>query len=194
MNSKYDKNMLLIKIIYFSSLVVWLFPAIRHFKRRYFLFFLLLALSDPLNLLLVYLGNNNFNFFPITSYLMILSVLEKSFVKKNKIPFSIGFLIITIIAIISTNRSIYFSIVLISTIMILLIFLKNFILSYVESKKIDLFLIVLIFYISTNLFKFLNVMVGFSDATAFFIITSIAQIAFGLFFSIFREDNPRLLV
>ncbi len=186
--------MLLLKTIYFSALIVWLLPAIRHYRRTYFFFFSLLAITDPLNLLLIYLGNNQPFILPITSYLMIVSVLEKSFVKKYKYLFTTGFLLITIISIININRTIYFSIVLINSITILLIFLKNFILIYVDSKKINLFLVVLIFYISTNLSKFLNVLVGFSDATAFFIITSIAQIAFGLFFSIFREDNPRLLV
>jgi hypothetical protein len=186
--------MLLLKIIYFSALIIWLLPAIRHFRRTYFLFFLLLAIADPLNLLLIYLGNNQPYFLPITCYLMVLSVLEKPFLKRFKIPFAIIFLLITIISISDINRNLYYIAILVNTLLVLLIFLKNFILIYVESKKIDLFLIVLIFYISTNLFKFLNVMIGFSDATAFFIITSIAQIAFGLFFSIFREDTPRLLV
>jgi hypothetical protein len=188
-------NILFLKIIYFSSLFVWLFPAIRHFKRRFFPFFLLLALSDPLNMLFIlFLNNNNTFLFSITSYLMVISVLEKPLVKRFKIPFTIIFLLITIISISDINRNLYYIAILVNILLVLLIFLKNFILIYVESKKIDLFLIVLIFYISTNLFKFLNVMIGFSDATAFFIITSIAQIAFGLFFSIFREDNPRLLV
>jgi len=195
-NKRHENVMLLLKIIYLSSLVVWLFPAIRHFKRRYFLFFLLLAFADPLNLLLIYLGNNQPYFLPITCYLMVISVLEKPLVKRFKIPIAIIFLLITIISISISdiNRNLYYIAILVNILLVLLIFLKNFILIYVESKKTDLFLIVLIFYISTNLFKFLNVMIGFSDATAFFIITSIAQIAFGLFFSIFREDNPRLLV
>lgn len=176
-------------------MVVWLFPAIRHFKRKYFLFFLLLALADPINMLhLLFVGNNSNFLFSITSLLMIACVLEKSYVKKFIIPITIFLLLTTIICIINNNRNLHYIIILVSSATVLLVFLKDFILIYVDSRKINLFLVVLIFYISTNLFKFLNVLLGFSDATAFFIITSIAQIAFGLFFSIFREDNPRLLV
>jgi hypothetical protein len=52
----------------------------------------------------------------------------------------------------------------------------------------------LLFYQTTILFKVLNMAIGFADATAFFIITTIAQIIFGLYFSIVRADRPESII
>ncbi len=77
---------------------------------------------------------------------------------------------------------------------IFLVFLKEFIVKYVSEKKFSLFLLFLFVYELTVVLKLFNILVGYADATAFFIITSIAQIIFGLFFSIHREDKIGLTV
>jgi hypothetical protein len=77
---------------------------------------------------------------------------------------------------------------------ITLIILKNLITGFASSDKLSLFHIVFLFYQFTVMAKFINFIVGFADAFAFFTLTSIAQIIFGLFFSIYREDKSGLTI
>jgi hypothetical protein len=77
---------------------------------------------------------------------------------------------------------------------ITLIILKNLITNFVLAGKLSVFLIVFLFYQFTTIAKLSNLLMWFADATAFFILTSIAQIIFGLFFSIYREDKSGLTI
>ena len=77
---------------------------------------------------------------------------------------------------------------------ITLIILKNLITNYVTTTKLSLFHIVFLFYQFTAVAKFSNLLIGFAEAYAFFILTTIAQIIFGLFFSIYREDKSGLTI
>ncbi|MDP2036084.1 MAG: hypothetical protein Q8L04_01780, partial [Ignavibacteria bacterium] len=76
---------------------------------------------------------------------------------------------------------------------LLFVFLKWLITTYVETKKLNIFYLMLVFYMLTVILKFFNLLFGFADASAFFIITTIAQIIFGLFFSFVREDGSGIV-
>jgi hypothetical protein len=52
----------------------------------------------------------------------------------------------------------------------------------------------LVFYELTVILKFFNIIIGFADAYGFYFVTSIAQIIFGLFFSIVREDESGVII
>lgn len=183
------------KILFYSSNIVWLFPAIRQFRGRYFLFFLVLALSDPINLLITWEFHIKILVLPvIITYVLFLSVISIEYLKKNFPILFVFFLVLMTPPFLSSKVNIiYTQLVLVFT-LILMTILKTLITAYVEQKKLNLFYVVLIFYLLTLILKYFNLLLGFADAYAFFIITSIAQFAFGLFFSIFREDDSRLLV
>lgn len=132
--------------------------------------------------------------YTVMSYLMIISLLEKPTIKKNFFPIVFILLVIILLTILTSKTNIPYSIMMANNLVITIIVLKNFIVEYADKSKINIFLLVLIFYMITSILKFINLLLGFADAAAFFIITSIAQIAFGFFFSIFREDNPKLHV
>jgi len=72
---------------------------------------------------------------------------------------------------------------------ITLIILKNLITNYVSADKLSVFLLVFLFYQLTTLTKLSNLLFGFADAFAFFILTTIVQILFGLYFSVFTEHS-----
>ena len=175
---------------------IWVIPPIRQYRKQLFLFFLILALPDPINLLFLYLLkiNTTFFLFPSACYLLIVSLLKRSTIIKNWILIIVIWILVLTLNLLSKNNSIFLSTVIIFNLITVLILLKNFIVTYVDNRKMNLFLVVIIFYFCTSILKFFNILIGFADATAFFIITSIAQIIFGLFFSIFREDDPRLMV
>ena len=188
---------LLTKIIVYTSVVIWLLPPIRQFKGRFFIFFLILGLMDPVSILFSkFFGKPiPFYFYVSAGYAVLIALVWKGSSKKIKylLISSLIFLQVFLI-IVSLNTNTLLIINLVNELLIFLVVLKLYITEYANSRRPNLFIIVLLFYELTNIFKFLNLLIGFADATAFFIITSIAQIAFGLFFAIFREDNPKLFL
>jgi hypothetical protein len=88
------------------------------------------------------------------------------------------------------------NLLILATIMFLImfVFLKIFIIDFVENAKVNFFYLLLVFYMLTLVLKHFNFLFDFADATAFYIITSIAQIFFGLYFSIIREHKQESAV
>lgn len=177
------------KILLYISLIVWLLPPFRQWKSKFFYFFLILAVADPLSIFITLYISKNINFYyPLISLLLLISIIDYRSINKQK-----NFLIYVIILASSTLMILVFihsgiTIVILHFI-ISMVFLKDFIFKYVFQREFSVFYAMLLFYEFTIILKFFNVILGFTDATAFFIITSIFQITFGLFFSIFREDK-----
>jgi hypothetical protein len=182
------------KILFFSSVAVWLLPPFKQYGTKLFYYFLLLAIFDPLAIIINSLTRNplpiHYNI--IACYVLIVSLLDKKVIKEQKYILIVGFLFILLVFLLQTTHTQRFIVLLALQLFILAVFIKTFIISYVFDKKILIFYLILIFYQLTIVSKYFNVLIGFADATAFFIITSIVQIIFGLFFSIYREDNTRL--
>ncbi|NMB80933.1 MAG: hypothetical protein GYA14_03865 [Ignavibacteria bacterium] len=130
-------------------------------------------------------------FYVLANYVLLLSIFEKKSLQKNLYFILISGIILLGILIFAgfTPKQIYI-ILLAIQFLIFATTLKKFIVNYAFDKKLDIFLLVLNFYLITIITKFFNLLVGFADATAFFIITTIAQILFGFYFSIVRENNP----
>jgi len=147
---------------------------------------------DPITLLYFEIAKKSlpFGFYIFTNYLLLLSTFEKSSLSKN-----IYLIIISCVVLLGLLFSAAFTpnqiyVILISIqFLILATTLKRLIVRYAFDKRVDLFLLVLNIYLITIITKFFNLLVGFADATAFFIITTIAQIIFGFYFSIVRENN-----
>jgi len=184
------------KLLFFTSVIIWLLPPFKQYKGRYFVFFIILACHDPIHLLSILI----FNFYlpsQITilfNYCLLLSLIEKNLLKKHWIwIFIIVLVLLALMALHFTRNQITLALIIIQS-GITLIILKNLITNYVSAGKLSLFHVVFLFYQFTAIAKFSNLIIGFSDATAFFILTSIAQIIFGLFFSIFREDKSGLTI
>lgn len=185
------------KILLYVGFVIWLLPPIRQFKGRFFAFFLILAFIDPIALLFYFSYGYTipFYFYLTAECTLLISLLWKNSNIKLRYFYIVSLSIVTFcLTLINMTTNIQLTLMLFIDLIILFSILKLFITEYVNRRKTNLFILVLIFYQLTTISKFLNVLIGFVDATAFFNITSIAQIAFGLFFAIFREDNPRLLI
>ncbi len=181
-----------VQIIFYISLIIWLFPPIRQFRNRLFFFFLVLAIADPIGLLYQAVLNRPapqlYTLF--LSICMVISLFEIETIKKHRyILISIILAILALLFFITLPMKVYMPILLVVQIVILIMLLKLSILKYVSSGKLNLFYSVLIFYQLTVVIKFFNFMIGFADAGALFIFTTIAQNIFGLFFSIVRENK-----
>jgi hypothetical protein len=187
----------LIKILYFIGVVVWLAPPIRQFRTPLFYFFLVLAFGDTISLGYgSILGKSiPLAYYVAFSFLLIISLVDKVIVKRNKyLILAIGVILVIGLFIVRLETSYYFILFALLHSIIFIMILKLFIMSYVNYSKINFFLLMLLFYQTTVLFKLLNMAIGFADATAFFVITGIAQIIFGLYFSIVRADRSESII
>lgn len=182
----------LTRYLLYISTVLWLFPPIRQYKRSLFYFFLVLALLDPISFIYLELTNKNlpFGFYITANFLLFISILEKESIRRNLFFIILSGLILLGIIVFAGFTSKQSLIILLAfQFLILSVILKKFIINFALNKRINFFQLVLIFYVLTIITKFLNLLTNFADATAFFIITSIAQIIFGFYFSIVRENN-----
>ena len=179
----------IIKILYFTSIIIWCLPPIRQFRGRFFDFFLVLACIDPIGTFYGLITKSNIPLwvYSLFIYLLIPSALTETTLKKFRYVF-ITVPIIFVLTIPYQTKLSYQIFIILENAILLLIFLQVLIVNYASVKKINIFYLVLVFYITTNILKIFNLLVGFADAAALYMVTSIIQIAFGLYFSIARED------
>lgn len=67
------------------------------------------------------------------------------------------------------------------------------ILNVARTQAISLFYVMLVFYETLVLSKFINNFTNFADAVYYFIVSTGIQIALGLFFLIFKEKDHRIV-
>jgi hypothetical protein len=181
----------ILKLVFYLSIIVWCLPPIRQYRGYFFDFFLILACIDPISLIYFWVTKTSLPswVYILFMYLLICSIYTESTLKKYRYIFillPLGFML----TISFQSKISYNAIMILEFVALLLSFLLELIVFYVNKKKLNVFYLVLVFYILTNILKYFNIIIGFADAFAFFVITTIAQIAFGLFFSIVREDKP----
>lgn len=175
---------------------MWIFPAIRQFRGRFFFYFLILAVADPLTIIAALLIG--FNVGPaqplLISSLLVISLFDSESLKKNKYKL-IGILTTCfIIALVSNSQTIYFTSIALLHIFIFYYILILFIKKNVDDKAVNIFYIVLLLYELTNILKISNLAFEITNADEYHTLTSIFQVAIGLYFSLFRENSARNLI
>ncbi|MDP3582321.1 MAG: hypothetical protein Q8S39_10340 [Ignavibacteria bacterium] len=182
------------KYLIVISVVVWLIVPIRQYKTRYFWFFLTLGLTDPGTIIAAksfhILGAKFYVFFDT---LFFFSVIEYKRITALKILF---YLVIVSLGCFSfiyfwEYGSFFFTAILF---LVLVIIVKQSFQFVVERGSINIFHTVLVFYQALNVFKSLALLLNFSTGVWFFFISTIVQIFIGVFFALYREDDPRLLI
>lgn len=185
------------KILYLIGMFIWILPAIRQRRTNFSYFFLVLAIGDPINYISYSLiGINPANsIFLYMSYIMLISILEKRVIKKHFVIFVIPFLFMittNLFTDIMDGNALKLAFILIHSLIFSLI-LKQYAFNQSEKGTINWFFLVLLFYELTVIFKFVGVTFEFINAAGYFIFTTLFQIAFGLFFSVFRADDQRIV-
>ncbi len=180
----------IVQFLVLASVVIWVLPPIRQYKNFMFDFFLVLAVIDPITLIYGLTTRKSLPLwvFTLFIFLLIISVTNEEYLKKLKYFLIIlPLFLVSLIPFLQTNH--YHFIIILENSVLLFIFLKWLIAEFVENKKLKFFYLMLIFYIITVILKYFNLLIGFTDASSFFIIASITQIFFGLYFSVVREDR-----
>jgi len=169
-------------------------------QRDIFLFFLALIGGDIVTIIARFVFHSKTNiFYVISGLLCLISIQDKNISKLSKI-------LLLSLCLISLALELYdiefkqeffkqqFSIMNFVDFLIFLKFLKIFIFKLVNEKSINFFLICLIFYQLTAVTKILNFIGGAANASEYFIITTFFEIFIGLFFCIFKDDDPRIMI
>jgi hypothetical protein len=147
---------------------------------------------DPVNLLFFFIIKSPFlqsQTLILFNYGLLLSIIEKNLFKKYWVWILLITLVLFLPSIFHFHRNEIILVYILLQMGITLIILKNLITNYVSTGKLNLFLFVFLFYQLTTITKFSNLLIGFTDAFAFFVLTTIVQIIIGLFFSVFTESD-----
>ena len=182
------------RYLIFASIVVWLFPPIRQYKTRYFWFFLTLGLADPVCTVL----SNSFQiivyqlYIPLT-ILFFFSVIEYKKITIYKVLFYFAIVGMGCFSFFHVWEYgvFFFSAVLF---LVLVVLIRQSFQFVVERGSINIFHVVLVFYQALNVFKSSALLLNFSTGVWFFFISTALQIFIGIFFALYREDDPRFLV
>lgn len=181
-------------ILYFISVIVWLFPPIRQYKTRFFWFFLTLAFMDPVTVVLgrsfgIVLGKLYVPFI----ILCFFTVIDYKKISKPTIALFLVILVLGYFSFVNFwEYSPYFMTVM--QLLILIVLIKHSFAFVMEKGSINIFHVLLVFYQTMNVLKFFGLINYFVTGFWFFYLTTILQIFLGIFFALYREDNQKLLI
>ena len=176
-------------ILLFTSILIWLFPPFRQYTTKYFLFFLILALADPimfLSLKLLSLDVTRINL--IITFFMILSLIDRNKLRKGWIFFLLALLVLLAATIKLPIKEVY-EIKIILSCIILFFILKDSLLYLNKHHTINLFYLVFILYEITIIIKFIYTASRTHTGTIYFYTTGFFEIFIGIFFCFYNMKN-----
>ncbi|MGD8778827.1 MAG: hypothetical protein PVH88_07675 [Ignavibacteria bacterium] len=181
------------RFLYYFSILLWIFPAIRQFQGRFFYFFLILGIHDPVYTLFNELWDFSLPLVYTVSlhYLLIPSLSSWKDILNNKYLLILPLIVFVVLSFFFNDFRVYFTILIIIHSIIFFKVFIFFLKQNVYESSINIFYVALLFYELTNILKVSNIMVGIDNAIANFILTSLFQILFGIYFSLFKDDHPK---
>jgi len=178
------------RVIVYISTFFWLFPPFRQFKGRFFYYFLILGLSDPVNLIsLTLIGIPHHFIHSIAGLLLLYSFDSIKYVKKYLIA-NVIFILAFFLFIFLLDNLLY--LILTLHLLILYRFLRLSLLNTYSKSELNIFLFMLVFYeisVVVNLIVFIS---KSNLGVVFYYLTLSFQILVAIFFTIFREDSSLL--
>jgi len=178
------------KIIAYISIFFWLFPPFRQYKGRYFYYFLILALSDPLALIVVSLiGILPLFIHAIAGLLLLYSFDSIEYLKKYLLA-NMVFILAFFLFLFLLDNLLY--LILALHLLILYRFIRLSLLNTFSKNELNIFLLVLVFYEISIVVKTIVFVSGTNLGIIFFYLTLSFQILFAIFFTIFREGSSFL--
>lgn len=186
--------MLFTVIIININILVWTLPPFRQYKSKYFYYFYILAISDPLTLFM----GHNFHWLPaktfiIISILSLLSVIIEKGTVKNYLLIFFSLLIITFLSIKLPINYLWFIMSLIH-LAIFIVFAKRTMVFFQENHSILFFHLALLLYEASLIAKFLFIMIDIKTGLLFFYLTTAFEILLAIYFMFDREDKQQLVV
>ena len=181
-------------IVAFVSSVFWIFPAIRNYKTKLFLYFLVLAVSDPVGIIVVSLFKSlSTELYVFLALLLIASL--KVFFSSRKLYLTIltiFFLMTVAVAFLPVN--IRYIANMIEHTVVAFIFI-GILLSYVAmTSKVKGYHIILVLYEISIILKILFIILNVELGLGYFYTTTIFQMLIAVYFSVYKETDNKLLI
>lgn len=182
--------MILLYTISNISSIVWSLPPFRQYKGKFFNYFLILAISDPLGVFLIKLGyRNNYSVYAVAAAATLLSVMA---LNKNisRMP-AMYFILFTMAA------GVFMPLVevklLIAAILIVLIyyFIRYMIIFVGKHGRVNFFHVLFLVYNVSLTFKLINIALELQKGQLYFYFTTGFEIILGILFCIFREGEKQ---
>lgn len=184
----------LFRIIMYMTIIFWLLPPIKQYKTNLFGYFFVLALTDPIGLILgkIFLFQP-YLFYCFSGIVLLFVTSDFNKVTKKTLIFYIVLLFLAYYSSNSPSKYTFYFIIFIHF-LILLIFTKRTLLFAVDTNQLNFFHLVLLFYEVSIIFKMLSVVENFSSGIYYYAISNIFQVIIAIFFTIFNENDKRLLI
>ena len=171
----------------------WILPVFRQYKSNLFYYFLILALTDPI----VHVCYFYFPFIkgPYIYFVSSLLLYYSIDFSNKKILSNWGRKLILLLILIS---AFYFNvdyqlILAIIHSLILYKFIKLLTIKFYHEYKLNLFYLVLVLYELTIVIKMSIVLLKTERGDLFFYLTLVFEMLIAIFFTIFREDNTKII-
>lgn len=179
-------------IIIALSIIVWFLPLFRQKRTEFFLFFLILASSDPLIIIF-----HQLNLFHGQQLIVIFELLAFYALIKRTILNKIAILILSLIIVFAfenmTSALVHSLSAVIQTLILITIIYK-FMLFINNRRVLSLFYIILICYQTSVIFKMVAVVIDVKFGIVQFYLTSFLQIFFGVLFTFINLETKNFRI
>jgi len=169
-------------ILIYSSIILWIFPIFKQYKTEYFLFFLILAIFDPVKMLLYlffHLGAHRFGW--VTALFLITVLTPKIRIRNALLVVSFIAMAISILFKMDTTVMMLISCLLHLVILgIIIVCLLN---RFLITQSLNLFLCLLIVYESINVMKYLIVLSNNETNALSWYVGGVTEFIFALVFT-----------
>ena len=185
--------MILSNIIYYLSILIWGIIPFRQYKRRLFLFFLILAIMDPIAISIVTLFHTSS--YSIYIPLLVLSIFSLFEVKtiKNNIYLFILILVASIICSCFGSTNLLIIYLMLLNLVIFIIFLKFALIELSKEEHINLFYFMLCVYQISLLLRYMLMIINIRTGLIFFYISLFFEVLIGTYFIIYNEvTSPKI--
>jgi hypothetical protein len=177
------------------SFSVWIIAPIRQIGQKYFIFFLILISGDIITIICRYAFHSRTNVFYIIANLLCLISIQQ---RKNSNLFKILIFVLAIATFVveyfNFGYKDEFLLIGFSNFLLFYKFSQQSIIKYTEEKILNIFLGCLAFNELIGVTKFVGFITEASSATIYFEVATTIQVLIGVFFCIYRESDPRLLI
>jgi hypothetical protein len=179
-------------IVYYISIFIWLFPPFRNYKTKYFYFFLVLALADPVTLFANIVFNiNPARIFILAATFQFISVLQFN---SSNIPVKyvkIFLVLFSLVSFIFLDVNLLWIMTALLLYLVLIIILRDFILDIKSGEQINFFFFVLSLYILSVSLKMVSYIASIDLGPVYFNLTTAFQILIGIYFTFFNINNSK---
>lgn len=163
------------------SIIVWLFPPFSNRNTKYFVFFIIMALSDPIRLILLYTVKlNPLKLSAGVAFLLLSSLMSKKELRNTFIGLFV--IVSAIFTAINVQRGMLLASSCIVHLLIIYVVVNSFMIHFTKTRSLNLFLVILIVYEFITVLKFVAAILSYAEGEISFYLATFIQIFFGITF------------